>query len=212
MGEIRWWGKGMDSKQSQFYTYHKEERFFWWASMTKISILKAITKTSLLFPFTNPISFVKVFIENTKKVFARKWFCWKPNISCNHHELCGLWLMMGPKSYNIFHNNSKTSYWQLFCETHLWLEHVHGPADVRVHPVPLEAHEDPLLEGQAQRAPIDEAEEHTDQLNKQNASNTDAILQISSHSSWWLQFSWNVSCFRYTISLPCKRVLWVSYS
>ena len=93
--------------------------------------------------------------------------------------------MMGPKSYNIFHNNGKTSYWQLFCEPHLGLEHVHGPADVRVHPVPLEAHEDPLLEGQAQRAPIDEAEEHTDQLDKQNASNTDTILQISSHSQWF---------------------------
>ena len=29
---------------------------------------------------------------------------------------------------------------------------------------------------------IDEAEKHTDQLDKLNASNTDAILQISSHS------------------------------
>ena len=63
---------------------------------------------------------------------------------------------------------------------HLGLEHVHGPADVGVHPVPLEAGEDPLVQGQAQRAPVDEAQEDTDQLNKQNASNTDAILQISS--------------------------------
>ena len=69
-----------------------------------------------------------------------------------------------------------------FSLSHLGLEHVHGSADVGVHPVPLEAHVDPLLEGQAQRAPIDEAEEHTDQLDKQNASNADAILQISSHS------------------------------
>ena len=69
-----------------------------------------------------------------------------------------------------------------FSLSHLGLEHVHGSADVGVHPVPLEAHVDSLLEGQAQGASIDEAEEHTDQLNKQNASNTDAILQISSHS------------------------------
>ena len=63
-------------------------------------------------------------------------------------------------------------------EPHLGLEHVHGPADVGVHPVPLEAQEDPLMQRQTQGAPVDEAQEDAHQLDKQNASNTDAVLKI----------------------------------
>ena len=83
--------------------------------------------------------------------------------------------MMGPKLTTFFTILGKTTY-----TTNLGLEHVHRPADVCVHPVSLEAQEDSLLQSQTQGAAVDEAEEDADELNKQNASDTDAILQLSS--------------------------------
>lgn len=85
--------------------------------------------------------------------------------------------MMGPKVTTFFTILGKTTYTIL---THLGLEHVHRPADVCVHSISLEAEEDSLLQGQTQGAAVDEAEEDADELNKQNASDTDAILQLSS--------------------------------
>ena len=84
--------------------------------------------------------------------------------------------MMGPKLTTFFTILGKTTY----TTTNLGLEHVHRPADVCVHSVSLEAQEDSLLQGQTQGAAVDEAEEDADELNKQNASDTDAILQLSS--------------------------------
>ena len=85
---------------------------------------------------------------------------------------------MGPKLTTFFTILGKTTY--TTTKTHLGLEHVHRPADVCVHSVSLKAQEDSLLQSQTQGAAVDEAEEDTDELNKQNASDTDAILQLSS--------------------------------
>ena len=49
-----------------------------------------------------------------KKVFTRKWFCWKPSISCNHHRnFVGIVVDDGSQKLQHFSDNGKTSYWQL---------------------------------------------------------------------------------------------------
>ena len=87
---------------------------------------------------------------DTKKVFTRNWFCWKQvlvviimNFVADDSSQLAL--------KNFVRWTARTKFFSIHIRisgkyTHLWLEHVHGPADVGVHPVSLHAHEDPLLE------------------------------------------------------------------